>query len=184
MSSGGGRDRSDYENFNPDQYLDDDNPNKAQGCHKGSFAGLNIVNAQPETFYGWGNNTRKGVLEARIKGYRVISGDDPERAGSDHILGFDHQDLDSSNTQFPGVVMMKRTARDERRVREEEKTRNESLLRGGTAESGYKAKATALEVQSGGRRFQREDHRTYTTGTSDPDGPVADAWIPDHGNSG
>ncbi len=183
MSTGAGKDRADYVNFNPHQYHDDDNPHKAMGCHKGGFAGLNVINPQPEMYYGWGNDDRRGVLSARHKGYRLVSRDNPARAAYDNILGFDHQDLDSSSGGFPGVVFMERTARDERRVRAEELKKHHQLLRGGQAEERFQAGATAQEKLNGAERFQRKDHRTYSTATSDAEGDAIQAWTPGRGNS-
>jgi len=180
---GGGRDRADLRSYNPSGYEESDDPNKMMGCHVGAFAGLNICNAQPGMFYAWGDDSRKGLMQARIKGYQVVSHEDPELAAYHRMTTHQHQDLDSASTGFPGVVLLRRSARDERRVRAEEQEIQDALLRSGTTEEAYLSGATAQEIQSGGERFQRNDHRSYTTEGESESSPVVESWTPSRGIS-
>ena len=176
---GGGRDRSELINYNPEAYNDSDDPNRRMGCHKGMYEGLNIVNAQPNFFYAWAPTNERALLSARMKGYEVVSGSDPERAGYRLDPSHDQQDLDSSNSGFPGVVLVRRTAEAERRVRSEEKALSDQLMRGG--DEAYLRGGSEQERQHGGKRFRKVDHRSYATAGDNPDGPVQDAWTPDCG---
>jgi len=175
---GGGRDREELNNFNPDAYHQSDDPDKMMGCHKGDFAMLNIRNAQPGDTYSWANDTPTDVMKARMTGKRVVHADDPERAGFADMLGYDEGSLDSTGAGPPGVVLMKRSAKDERRVREEQQSQREKLLRSGDAEQNYINRASADEAQFGGKRFMRDDHRTYVTDGPKETGRQVDAWRP------
>ncbi len=181
---GGGRDRKDLESYNPDAFLQSDDPNDMMGCHVGGFAGLNIANPQPGQFYAWADDSRQGLMRARLNGYHVVQADDPEMAAYNTMLEHDdQQDLDSANAGFPGVVLVRRSAKDERRVRAEEQSRRDDLLRSGGAERAFLDGATQQERNSGGHRFMREDNRSYSTSGESPDSPVVESWSPDRGIS-
>ncbi len=176
---GGGRDRAELRGFNPDRYLEDDDPNKTLGCHKGLSAGLNIRNAQPGWYYSWADTTDpRNILKARQNLKQVVQAEDPERAGYADMLGFDNNEMDSANTGMSGVVLVKRSTRNERRVKAEEQKRRENLLRRGDAERNYRAQASDVEIASGGRRLQREDHRSYATEGPSDTGRQLDSWTP------
>ena len=153
------------------------------GCHVGSFQGLNVANPQPGFFYAWADDSRAGMMRARINGYHVVSAEDPEMAGYRRMSGHDHQDLDSASSGFPGVVLVRRSAKDERRVREEEQVKHDALLRSGASEEAYLDGATVDEMQHSGKRLVRDDHRSFSTrGTSEESG-IVDAWTPSRGIS-
>lgn len=173
---GGGRDRAELVEYDPDQYNESDDPNRTAGCHRGMYAGLNVHNPQAGWNYGWADDSPQSVMRARLAGYQIVHEDDPERAGYKGMIGHDHQDLDSSSAGFPGVVFMKRSAENERRVRAEEQDLRSKLLRGGNAENTYLNGAKAHEIESGGERFATKNHRTYATEGSNPDNPAVDSW--------
>lgn len=181
---GGGSDRADLKSYDPEQYLESDDPNDMMGCHVGDFLGLNIINAQPGKFYAWCDDSQKGLMRARYKSYQVVHKDDPEMAGYQRIAGYDHQDLDSASTGFPGVVLVRRSAKDEKRVRAEEQSRRDDLFRSGNSADGYLSGATAEEISQGGERFKRKEHRSFrTTGTSEDSPEVLEPWTTDRGIS-
>jgi len=176
---GGGKDRADYDNYSPDRYLQDDDPDKVMGCHKGPFAILNVKNPVPGWTYAHASSDPRKLHEARINRWQVIQADDPERLAAEEVLGYDNNnDMDSTRTGMPGVVFVKRSPEDERRVREEEAKRHSQLLRDGDAETNYTSRATAQEQQQGGKRLIRDDHRTYATNGQDAEGPQTDSWTP------
>ncbi len=180
---GGGRDRADLTPYDPEAFLESDDPNDMMGCHVGGFQGLNVANPQPGFFYAWADDSRQGLMRARINSYHVVTNDEPEMAGYRRMSGHDHQDLDSASTGFPGVVLVRRSAEDERRVREEEQVKRDNLLRGGASEQAYLDGATTEEMQHSGKRFVRDDHRTFTTRGVGEDSGVVDAWTPSRGIS-
>lgn len=180
---GGGLDRRDLESYNPDSFLESDDPNDMMGCHVGGFAGLNIANPQPGWFYAWADDSRHGKLRARLNGYIEVKAEDPENAAYSKMIGFDHQELDSASTGYPGLVLVKRSAEDERRVRAEERARHDDLLRSGAAERGYLHGGSAQEVASGGQRTMQQTHRTFTTAGEGEDSQVTASWTPDRGIS-
>ncbi len=181
---GGGSDRSDLNPYDPEAFLESDDPNDMMGCHVGRFAGLNIMNAQPGFIYAWADSSRDGITLAKLNGYQVVSKEDPERAGYLKMSGFDHQDLDSASTGYSGLVLVRRSAKDERQVREEEQVRRDDLFRSGNSEAGFLGGATAAEIQAKGERFKGKEHRTYrTTGTSEDSPVVPERWTSDRGIS-
>ncbi len=180
---GGGRDRSDLKPYDPEAYLESDDPNDMMGCHTGSFQGLNVANAQPGMFYAWADDSRQGLMRARINGYQVVSSEDPEMAGYRRMSGHDHQDLDSASTGFAGVILVRRSAKDEKRVRDEEQVRRDDLLRSGATEEAFLDGATESEKQHSGQRFVRSDHRTFTTEGESENSKVIDSWSPARGIS-
>jgi hypothetical protein len=180
---GGGRDRADLTPYDPEAFLESDDPNDLMGCHTGSFMGLNVSNPQPGFFYAWADDSRAGMMRARIKGYHVVGAEDPEMAGYRRMSGHDHQDLDSANTGFPGVVLVRRSAKDERRIKEEEQVKRDDLLRSGATEEAFLDGASAQERQLSGERFVRPDHRSYSTTGVGENSQVIDAWTPSRGIS-
>lgn len=180
---GGGRDREDLRPYDPEAFLESDDPNDMMGCHVGSFMGLNVSNPQPGMFYAWADDSRAGMMRARIKGYHVVGAEEPEMAGYRRMSGHDHQDLDSASAGFPGVVLVRRSAKDERRVREEEAVKHNDLLRSGATEEAYLDGATDQEIQHSGQRFVRPDHRSYRTAGESENSQIVDAWTPSRGIS-
>jgi len=180
---GGGRDRADLKAYDPEAYLESDDPNSMMGCHVGGFAGLNIANAQAGFIYAWADDSRAGLMRARLNGYQVVSKEDPEMAGYNRISGHDHQDLDSASAGFPGVVLVRRSAEDERRVRAEEAERHNNLLRSGATENAFLDGGSDAERQHSGKRFMRDDHRSYTTRGESENSEVTSSWTPSRGIS-
>lgn len=180
---GGGHDLSELDSYDPEAYLQDDNPNRLMGCHKGAFIGLNVQNAQPGRHYYWGKDDPQSILKARVQGRHVVSADDPERAGYNSIEGFDHVDNDSASSGYPGLVLMYRTDEDERRVIEEQAAFRDNVLRGGANEQGFLNGASADEINAGGQRFKRPDHRSFVTDGPSESGTVLESWTPDQGIS-
>ncbi len=181
---GGGSDRSDLKPYDPEAFLESDDPDAMMGCHVGRFAGLNILNPQPGFVYAHADSSRDGVMQARLQKYQVVSKEDPEKAGYLKMSGYDHQDLDSASTGYPGLVLVRRSAEDERQIREEEQVRRDDLFRSGNSEAGFVSGATAAEIQAKGQRFKLDDHRTYrTTGTSEDSPVVPERWTSDRGIS-
>ncbi len=180
--TGGGRDRSDLQSYDPERYLQSDDPNEMMGCHVGRFAGLNVMNAQPGRFYSWADESRQGIIQARLKHWKIVQPDDPERAGYTAMLGHDHQEIDSASSGYPGLVLVWRSAEDERQIRDEEDANRQNLLRSGPDEA-YLRGGSAMEVQKGGRRTMGDNHRTHRTAGEDEGSQVTDAWTPDRGIS-
>ncbi len=182
---GGGLDRKDLQNYDPDAMNESDDPHRSMGCHVGLYAGLNVDNPQPGCHYSWADSSPRGLREARLLRKHVVTIDDPEMAAYRN----NPEDtttsgaIDSSNSGYPGVVLVKRSAEDERMIRDEEARQRASLLRSGDTERAYQNGATASEIQHGGTRFQREDHRTYATDGPSADGRMVDSWTPDRGIS-
>ena len=178
---GGGRDREELEAYNPEEYLASDDPHRRMGCHKGMYSGLNIKNAQTGMFYAWADTDPRALLMARMNGYEVVTSDMPERAAYSSDPSHDHQDTDSTSTGFPGVILMRRTAENERRVRAEEQAQADLLMRGG---DGYLNGGSQLERNAGGTRFSGAPgmtHRTHATEGPNPDGRTLDAWTTSDG---
>jgi len=186
MISGGGRDRSELENytdFDPETHMGIDSMTTMIGCHRGKFVGLNVSNPQTGWHYSWAEDDKRSVMSARMDKKQVVQSDDPEMAVYRELADHDHVDIDSSNTGYPGVVLMKRSAENERMIRADEQSRRDALLRGGDTEAQYRSKATADELAMKGRRFAREDHRSnYATTGTDPESPVV-PWRPSDGIS-
>ncbi len=180
---GGGRDRSDLESYNPDSFDESSDPNAMLGCHVGGFAGLNIVNPQPGRHYAWADDSPRGRMRSLHKGYIQVAADSPELAGYHHMLGHDHMDLDSANTGFHGVVLVWRSTKDEKRVRAEEQVLRDDLLRSGASEETFLKGATAQEIEQGGSRYKRPEHRSYTTAGEGENSEVTSSWTYDSGIS-
>ena len=107
---GGGLDRKDLQPYNPDAHDESTDPNKSMGCHVGLFAGLNVDNAQPGWVYAWADSSPRGIRMARLQRYIVVQEGDPERAAYKNDPNHSYSDLDSANTAYPGVVLVKRSA--------------------------------------------------------------------------
>ena len=182
MSTGPGKDRRDLQSYNPEAFNQSDDPHDMMGCHVGGYAGLNISNPQPGFFYAWADDSRKGQMLARLNGYHEVKPGDPESAAY-KIMMEDHQELDSSSHRFPGLVLVRRSAKDERRIRKEEQVRRDDLLRSGVAERGYLHGGSAQEIASGGTRLMRDTHRTFTTVGEHEDSMQVESWTPDRGIS-
>ena len=180
----GGRDLADLEPWDPESF-DPDNPHSMMGNHTGQFLGLNIQNPQPGFIYAhW---TPHKILQARLKGYEVVTSEMPERCASHQIEDTDHVDVDSTQAGYPGLVLVRRPISEERRLREEEAEEHRRLMRDGAAESAYLNGKTAVEAQYSrpGRetRFIREDHQTVVTDGFGDDARHIESWSPNQGIS-
>ena len=179
---GGGRDRSELESYNPEAYSDSDDPNRRMGCHRGRFVGLNIQNAEPEFFYAWADSDERELLAARHNYYEVVTDD----MGGTHSAAaadphHDHPTIDSTSAGFPGVILVRRTAENERRVRAEEQAQADLLMRGGDS---FLHGGSQIERAAGGTRFSGAPgftHRSHATEGPDPDGVTLDAWTTSSG---
>ena len=180
--TGGGRDRSDLQSYNPDAFLQSSDPDEMMGCHVGRFAGLNVMNPQPGYFYSWADESRQGKIQARLNKWHIVQPDDPERAGYEAMLGHDHQEIDSASSGYPGVVLVRRSAKDEKLIRDEEAAKRLNLLRSGPDEA-YLHGGSAMELQKGGRRTIGDNHRTHRTSGEDENSAVTETWTPDRGIS-
>ena len=180
---GGGLDRADLAPYNPEEFDDSDDPNMMMGCHIGRFRGLNIANPQPGCIYAWADDSQSGIILARSNYYQVVSQEDPEMAAYHKLAGHDHQDLDSAHSGFPGLVLVRRSAKDERQIRDEEQSRRDELLRSGASEQAYLDGSTANELQSGGERFIGKEHRSFSTRGTSEDSEIISSWTPSRGIS-
>jgi len=184
MSFGGGRDREELASYNPQEYLESDDPDNLMGCHKGIYGGLNVSNAQPGFFYAWADDSPRSLLIAKQQRYQVVSAQDPEMAGYRKMVAHDQRsDLDSTNSGFAGVVLVRRSARDEAWIRNIEAEKRHALLRSGDTEQAYLNSQSADEVRQGGKRFLRPDPRSYATEGPSEAAPVVESWSPNHGIS-
>jgi len=172
---GGGLDRADLVGFDPEAYECSDDPNKSMGCHVGLFAGLNVDNAQPGFIYAHADSTPQGVRVARLNRYEVVQAGDPEFAAyeNDPENTTASGGIDSSRSGYPGLVLVRRSAQNERVIRDEEAKQRSLLLRGGDTE----------EYESDGLRFQSDEHRMHVTEGPNAEGRVLDFWTPNRGIS-
>jgi hypothetical protein len=176
-------------NFEGNRELD--NPEASYGCHGGDSAGLNIWNPQEGFVYSWANDNPRDRLLVRQRGGQIVQGDDSEMAAYQQMVGHTQTDLDSAQTGYPGVILVRTPIEIERRRREEEGRRRRALLRGGGAEtafmqSGLRDPEEAAAAASAGRtglRFARKDHGTRVTAGPGEEAPVVDHWVPGDGIS-
>jgi hypothetical protein len=173
---GGGLDLADLAGFDPDAYLESDDPNRSMGCHVGLFSGLNIDRAQTGYIYAWANDTPQGIRVAQINRYQVVQAGDPEMAAyeNDPENTTSSGAVDSSKSGYPGLVMVRRSANDERVIRAEEARQREALLRGGDTDRNY---------ESGGSIYQTDQHRMHATEGPSAEGRVLESWAPNRGIS-
>ena len=188
---GGGSDRLDLEPLNFEGNRDLDNLDASYGCHAGDSAGLNVFNPQVGFVYSWANDNARDRLLVRQRGAQIVQSGDPEMAAYQSMIGHTATDLDSAQTGYPGVILVRTPIEIERRRRGEEAQRRRALLRGGGAESSYiqsglRNPEEATARASAGRtslRFARRDHGTRVTAGSGEEAPVVDAWGPGDGIS-
>lgn len=188
---GGGSDRLDLEPLNFEGNRELDNLEASYGCHAGEYAGLNIFNPQPNFVYSWANDNDRDRLLVRQRGGQIVQAGDPEMAAYKAMVGHGQTDLDSAQTGYPGILLVRTPIEIERRRREEEDRRRQALLRGGGAEATYiqRGLRNPEEVAAGaaaGRtslRFARRDHVTRVTAGPHEEAPELDAWGPGDGIS-
>lgn len=127
----------------------------------------------------------------RQTGGEIVQGSDPEYAAYRTLTGHTGpSDLDSSFTGYPGVRLVRRHIEVERKRREEEATRRERSLRGGTAEQTYVAAGRSHpdEMEAAGKRglsslrFARRDHGTQLAAFDDGGSErTLEVWDPSSG---
>jgi len=173
---GGGLDLKDLAGFDPDEYNDSDDPNRSMGCHVGLFAGLNVDRAQTGYIYAWADDTPQGVRVARLNRYQVVQSGDPEMAAYENDAENTTASgaIDSSKSGYPGLVLVRRSAKDERMIRDEEALQRAALLRSGDTDRQY---------ESGGSIHQTDEHRMHVTEGPNADGRTLDVWAPNRGIS-
>lgn len=180
----GGRDLSELEPWDPEEF-DPDNPESMMGSHVGHFVGLNILNAQPGFTYAWWGSGKE--IQAKLKGYEVVTQDSPERAAYQKLADHDHVDLDSTQAGYPGLVLVRRRIDKERQFREAEQEEHRRLMRGGASENAYLNGGSAAEARYNqpGRptRFMRDDHQTVITEGYGEDAAAVESWSPSQGIS-
>lgn len=110
------------------------------GAHKGFFTGLNIVNPQAGYEYQWSLRNPNQIMSARQRGWRTVTGDDPEMAAFRTAVYGDEDDtdtptdLDTSNV-FNELVLMKIPAGKLRAIRDQQKLESQNSLHG----AGYRS---------------------------------------------
>ena len=174
----GGQDLSWYESLREDGNRDLDIPEETLGCHVGPYAGLNIINPQPNFEYSWANNDPRDIIRVRARGGQVVQGDDPEygayRALQDEISS----PIDSANL-YGDCILIRTPIEKVRERRDAERNRAELSARGGL--SNYTERASALEAEYGKHRgptrFSRADHMVEW----EEEGKTASMWSPQSG---
>lgn len=173
---GPGLDRGDLESYNPQNFTESFDPNELMGCHKGRYAGLNISNPEPGENYAWADSSPKGLMQAQLKGYRVVPPESSAQPGYATMDAFNHMDIDSASSGYPGLILVSRSAENERVIQAEEDEKREDLLRSGAAEAAFLEGGTAAEAQTGSERFKGKDHRTFRTEGESESSKVVDSW--------
>jgi len=188
---GGGGDRLELEPLNFEGHRELDNLDASFGSHVADSAGLNLFNPQEGFVYSWANDNARSRLQVRQRGGIIVQSGDPEMAAYHEMVGHTATDLDSSQTGYPGVILVKTPIEIERRRREHEGQLRRKLLRGGGAESNYaesglrdprEAEASAAAGRTS-LRFTRRDHKTHIAAGPGDDAQVLDAWGPGDGIS-
>jgi hypothetical protein len=175
---GGGHDLSWYESLNESGSRDLDIPEESLGCHVGPYAGLNIVNPQPNFEYSWANNDPRDVLRVRARGGQVVQGDDPEYAAYRVLEDSTNSPIDSANL-YQDCILIRTPIEKVRERRDEESNRAEVSARGSVDD--FTDRASALEADYGKHRgptrFSRSEHMMEW----EEDGRVEAMWSPESG---
>ena len=159
----------------------DDLAQETVGCHVGPYAGLNVVNPQPEFEYSWANNRPDDLLIARHHGGQVVQSGDPEMAAYSQLVYDGETPVDSAEL-FPGVVMIRTPTSRVRERREREQAKADAMLTGGQSE--FENKTTQGEEEyanldgRGPTRFTRREHHIEF---EDHSGRVTRHWRPGDG---
>ena len=149
------------------------------GCHQGRFMRLNVP-AQPGFEYIWEN--RKDIDNARLRGGIRVKAEDPE-AKIMFSLSNDPDANEASQidsyVNFNDVTLFKYPIETIRRIRNEESSRAQAMMRGGAAEYADRASAIERQMSRGlDTRFRRADHSMRVVDNADN---TIDEWRPEDG---
>ncbi len=175
----GGHDLSWYESLNESgsRDLDLDIPDETLGCHVGPYAGLNVINPQPNFEYSWANNDPRDIIRVRAKGGQVVQGDDPEYGAYRALDDSVNSSVDSANL-YQDCILIRTPIEKVRERRNEEKRKADISARGSVDD--FVDRASALEdtyKHRGPTRFSRSDHMVEW----ETDGKTESMWSPESG---
>lgn len=151
-----------------------------QGCHRGHYTVLNIVNPQPGFEYQWPANNPRELMSARRRGWRQLQEDDPEMTGLRTAIMGDLEDSDmptqlDTTDLFQDVIPMKTTSENLARLRQENEDKRKAMLRGGA--EAFVRGSRSDEIMAGqGRPTRFADQRHSLE--FDEDGRIVDQWTP------
>lgn len=158
-----------------------DSLDEVVGQHVGLYAGLNVINPQPDVEYSWARNTDNDRLLTKLRGGRVVQSGDPEMAYyNSNVDGTNATPVDSAQI-FGDVILIATPIEKVRQEREEQARRSQAQLRNSGSDFVNQASGAELDPHySGGRptRFKREDHMLTF---EDSNGRTVDQWTPDIG---
>lgn len=153
------------------------------GQHSGLYAGLCVVNPQPDFEYSWARNTDNDRLLVKLRGGQIVQSGDPEMA-------YYNQDADAAAAQptpvdsaqlFGDVILVRTPVEKVRAERDEQQRRARAQLRDAGTDFVEKAGGAERDPHyTGGRptRFKRDDHMIVF---EDDQGRAVDQWTPDIG---
>ncbi|MCP4113855.1 MAG: hypothetical protein GY737_00340 [Desulfobacteraceae bacterium] len=204
MNLGGGKDRLNLAPLRPDgsRYMEDfseefignedewvdivaHDPSNYVGCHVGDYMGLNVFNAKPEMTYSWAVDKDVARLAAAQRGAEIVQAEDQEMAAYRLMSSNYSTPLDSSNSGYPGMVLLRTPNDVERARREREQALHQKRFRSGVAENTYKEGSNSSEVSAAhaanrdALRFARRDHRTKVVAGATEDADTLLSWSAD-----
>jgi len=176
---GGGHDLVWYESLTEEGNRDLGIPQETLGCHVGPYAGLNIVDPQPNFEYSWANNDPRDVLRVQAQGGQVVQGDDPEYAAYRTLEDSVNSSIDSTNL-YGDCILIRTPIEKVRERRDSERQRAEASIHGGI--DSYTDAASLEEAEYGRRiggptRFARRDHMVEY----EEEGRTTAMWSPESG---